>query len=84
MFYDIKAENVKLQVMADLKYHKDEDSFVDLHDKIKRGDMVGFKGHPTRTKTGELSIIPIEVILLTPCLKMLPGEHFGLKDQETR
>ena len=33
---------------------------------------------------GELSIIPREVTLLSPCLHMLPHLHYGLKDKETR
>jgi lysyl-tRNA synthetase class 2 len=35
-------------------------------------------------KPGELSIFARTVQLLTPCLRQLPTEHFGLKDQETR
>ncbi|CAG8831598.1 35368_t:CDS:2, partial [Racocetra persica] len=33
---------------------------------------------------GELSIFPKEVVLLSPCLHMLPKEYYGFKDQETR
>ena len=33
---------------------------------------------------GELSIIPRQIQLLSPCLHMLPHLHFGLKDKETR
>lgn len=42
------------------------------------------KGTPSRTKKGELSISPSEMILLAPNLHQLPSAHFGLKDQETR
>ena len=31
-----------------------------------------------KTKKGELSIIPEEMILLSPCLHQLPTLHFGL------
>jgi len=51
---------------------------------MHRGDIIGAKGKPGRSKTGELSILPTEVKLLSPCLHMLPNLHFGLKDQETR
>ena len=37
-----------------------------------------------KTKKGELSLVPSEVTLLSPCLHMLPHLHFGLKDKETR
>ena len=33
------------------------------------------------SKSGELSIIPTRITLLSPCLHMLPKEHTGLKDQ---
>jgi lysyl-tRNA synthetase class 2 len=41
-------------------------------------------GVPSRTKKGELSISPREMVLLAPNLHQLPSTHFGLKDQETR
>ena len=37
-----------------------------------------------RTKRGELSVIPKEVQLLSPCLHMLPHQHFGITNKETR
>ena len=58
--------------------------FAAVHDRVHRGDIVGFKGFPGKTKKGELSIIPQEVEILTPCLHMLPTLHYGFKDKETR
>uniref|UniRef100_A0AC35TG16 Lysine--tRNA ligase n=1 Tax=Rhabditophanes sp. KR3021 TaxID=114890 RepID=A0AC35TG16_9BILA len=84
IFYDLHGEGKRIQVMANARFNKNETPFEELHENIKRGDIVGFIGHPTRTKAGELSIIPIDVIQLTPCLHMLPHTHFGLKNQETR
>lgn len=37
-----------------------------------------------KTQKGELSIVPSEITLLSPCLHQLPHLHFGLKDKETR
>ena len=51
---------------------------------FRRGDIVGVVGVPSRTKKGELSISPSEMVLLAPNLHQLPSTHFGLKDQETR
>jgi lysyl-tRNA synthetase, class II len=46
---------------------------------------VGFRGKPTRTKTGELSVAATFCQVLSPCLHMLPNvAGSGLKDQETR
>ena len=33
---------------------------------------------------GELSLVPTEITLLTPCLHLFPSEKDGLEDQETR
>jgi lysyl-tRNA synthetase, class II len=63
---------------------KDPEGFVTAHEHFRRGDIVGVVGTPSRTKKGELSISPQEMILLAPNLHQLPSGHFGLKDQETR
>ncbi|XP_019891483.1 lysine--tRNA ligase isoform X1 [Musca domestica] len=84
IFYDLRGEGVKLQVMANAKLYKDEQSFEVDTGKIRRGDIIGINGFPAKTKKGELSIVPKEIKLLSPCLHMLPHLHFGLKDKETR
>jgi len=84
IFYDLRGEGVKLQVMATANAYKSEEQFGADIAKIRRGDIVGVTGNPGRTKKGELSIIPKEVKLLAPCLHMLPHLHYGIKDKETR
>ncbi|SPP77991.1 lysine--tRNA ligase isoform X1 [Drosophila guanche] len=84
IFYDLRGEGVKLQVMASAKSYKPEAAFEPDTAKLRRGDIIGVKGHPGKTKKGELSIMPTEIKLLSPCLHMLPHLHFGLKDKETR
>ncbi|KAK5935290.1 hypothetical protein CgunFtcFv8_020665 [Champsocephalus gunnari] len=84
IFYDLRGEGVKLQVMANSRSYKSEEAFVAINDKLRRGDIIGVRGIPGKTKKGELSIIPTEMTLLSPCLHMLPHLHFGLKDKETR
>ena len=74
---------MKLQVMCNAANHLGGD-WDKIHDSIKRGDILGVRGRPVRTKTGELSIAPGEIKLLSPCLHMLPTAQFGLKDLETR
>jgi lysyl-tRNA synthetase class 2 len=83
-FYDLHGESVKIQIMANMKYYHNEAEFAVVNERIRRGDIVGVKGKPTRTKKGELSIIPTELIILTPTLHQLPSLHYGLKDKETR
>ncbi|KAL7745173.1 hypothetical protein ACLKA6_008225 [Drosophila palustris] len=84
IFYDLRGEGVKLQVMASAKSYKSEAAFEQDTAKLRRGDIIGVTGHPGKTKKGELSIMPTELKLLSPCLHMLPHLHFGLKDKETR
>ncbi|KAI0256235.1 lysyl-tRNA synthetase [Lactifluus subvellereus] len=83
-FYDLYSEGKKVQIMATLQDAADQSSFIETHDIFRRGDVVGVTGTPSRTKKGELSISPSQMILLAPNLHQLPSDHFGLKDQETR
>jgi len=50
---------------------------------LRRGDIVGLVGYPGKAKRGELSIIPQKIVLLSPCLHMLPRQN-TLKEQEVR
>ncbi|XP_065299599.1 lysine--tRNA ligase isoform X1 [Dermacentor albipictus] len=84
IFYDLRGEGTKIQVMANASYYSSEEAFAKVNAKLRRGDILGCVGHPGKTKKGELSIVPVEMVLLAPCLHMLPHLHFGLKDKETR
>jgi lysyl-tRNA synthetase class 2 len=86
-FYDLRGDGAKVQIMADLKSYGDEEAFAKITKVIKRGDVVGVKGRPGKSKKGELSIFPTELTLLSPCLHMLPfakGNEGGITNQETR
>lgn len=91
-FCTVTQGDFKLQFMFNLKFFRSEktcekDIFADFSSQvssIKRGDIIGAIGHPCRTKTGELSLLPFSFQILTPCLKMLPSVHFGLTNEELR
>jgi len=87
-FYDIRGDGSKVQIMSDLRsYAAGEEAFYKIHRLIKRGDVIGLKGRPGKSKKGELSIFPVEIQLLSPCLHMLPqkkGDSEAITDQETR
>lgn len=83
-FFDLRGESQKVQIMANSNFYKNEEEFVSVVDRVKLGDIVGVRGQPCRTKAGELSIRPVEVTILTPCLHQMPHMHYGLKDKETR
>ncbi|KAG5673884.1 hypothetical protein PVAND_003890 [Polypedilum vanderplanki] len=84
IFYDVRGEGVKIQVMVNARLYSSEEKFFTDTDRIRRGDIVGIEGYPGKTKKGELSVIPKNIKILSPCLHMLPHLHFGLKDKETR
>lgn len=87
IFYDIRAEGVKVQVMCQAQ--NATVPFEEQHEHLRRGDIVGIVGFPGRTAPknrpdGELSIFAREVVLLTPCLHAIPSEHYGFQDKEQR
>jgi len=48
------------------------ENFDELIASIRRGDIIGVKGQPGRSKTGELSIRPVSIMSLSYCMHMLP------------
>lgn len=56
---------------------------------LRRGDVIGVRGLPGKSKKGQLSVLPVEISLLSPCLPNLPdtkgeGGSERLKDKEAR
>ncbi|XP_030975544.1 lysine--tRNA ligase-like [Quercus lobata] len=74
-FYDLHGGTgaaAKVQVVADAsKSDFNEEEFSRFHSTVKRGDIVGVKGFPGKTKRGELSIFPRSFIVLFHCLHMI-------------
>ena len=59
----------------------------ELYADFKRwdlGDIIGAKGKLFKTKTNELTIEVIELVLLTKSLRPLPEKFHGLNDQEIK
>ncbi|KAL7542344.1 hypothetical protein ACHAXR_011709 [Thalassiosira sp. AJA248-18] len=89
MFFDIRGDGAQLQLMASLKdYAAGPEAFDSVTATMKRGDIIGARGYAGKSKTGQLSLFPIEMVLLSPCLHMLPkstaGGHGGMTNMETR
>jgi lysyl-tRNA synthetase class 2 len=89
-FDDLRGEGATIQIMSDPKlYDGGEESWAKIHKLIKNGDIVGVTGYPGKSKKGEFSIFPTNIIMLSPCLHMLPfakGDSClgGLTNMETR
>jgi lysyl-tRNA synthetase class 2 len=60
------------------------DAAFEIWKRAERGDFVGVVGSPTKTKTGELTIVAESVQLLTKATRPLPEKWHGLSDVETR
>ena len=73
IFIDLHGDDSKVQVMATANNF--EGNFEFLHEALRRGDIIGVVGVPGCSKTGELSIRPTKIELLSYCFHMLPTEH---------
>ncbi len=82
IFCDLKDRTAKIQ------FYISEDSVgKDRFAIFKRfdiGDIVGIKGEPFKTRTGEKTVKVKEFTLLSKSLRPLPEKWHGLKDVETR
>eukprot|EP01006_Ploeotia_vitrea_P042313 TRINITY_DN66617_c4_g10_i1.p1 TRINITY_DN66617_c4_g10~~TRINITY_DN66617_c4_g10_i1.p1 ORF type:complete len:610 (+),score=141.86 TRINITY_DN66617_c4_g10_i1:79-1830(+) len=85
-FIDIQGDGEKLQVFSRLQDWEGEnlEEYTKLHKLVHRGDIIGVIGKPTRTKKGQLSILPKKIVYLTTCFHMLPASHQKIEQQETR
>jgi lysyl-tRNA synthetase class 2 len=61
----------------------DADTF-ELYRLLDLGDLIGVRGRPFRTRTGELTLEVDELRLLAKALRPLPEKWHGLQDVETR
>lgn len=80
-FYDLHGDGTKIQIIATEQDAKGSKTYAEQNEILHRGDIVGVKGRPGRTKRGQLSIFAAEITLLSPCLHTLPKAYYGLKDQ---
>ncbi|EFC46949.1 lysyl-tRNA synthase [Naegleria gruberi] len=98
-FYTIRTNNDhslhQVQIMTGSEYYDesnrttDETNFSLINTILRKGDIIGIKGFPAKSGKGELSIIPKQITLLSPCLHQLPhkvsySEGTSLDDIEKR
>lgn len=88
IFIDLVGDQSKIQVMASKDKYQ-ADNFDSLISTLRRHDVIGIKGNPGRSKKGELSLRPYEIIQLSYCLHQLPvtkqnGDHVLNKDTRYR
>ncbi|CAK4710629.1 hypothetical protein LEN26_013604 [Aphanomyces euteiches] len=83
-FYGLNADGSSIQVMSQIDAYTNAEEYARIHAALRRGDLVGITGFPGKSKKGELSIFPQRIVLLSPCMHMLPKAHYGLSNQDTR
>ncbi|KAF2870679.1 lysyl-tRNA synthetase [Massariosphaeria phaeospora] len=92
-FYTGKSQGITVQIFCDAQYFAQDPTnttaFAEHHNLFRLGDWIGVVGFPGRTKpknrdVGELSVFARDVVLLAPCLRQLPSQRYGFKDQEQR
>ena len=75
VFFDLHQADFRVQIKAHKNFYQSE-NFLEEISKIGRGDIIGiFDGHPSKTKAGELSIVPKKIEILSPCMKLLPASN---------
>ena len=88
VFFVLQGDGANVQVMSSARdYGEGPEAFQNIHKLIRRGDIVGCVGSPGKSKKGELSLFPTKIVMLSPCLRMLPknkGNEAALTSQDTR
>ncbi|MHA0035279.1 lysine--tRNA ligase [Deinococcus sp. PESE-13] len=79
-FADLSDEDGKIQLF----FSKQDTAGFDATKKIDLGDIIGVKGHPFVTKTGQLTLHVTEWQPLVKSLHPLPSKFHGLQDEELR
>ncbi|MBX4187702.1 MAG: lysine--tRNA ligase [Candidatus Doudnabacteria bacterium] len=80
-FFDLEDESGRIQVLLREENLKEQFKLIGLLDL---GDFLEAKGLLLLSKTGQKSLEPSEIRLLSKSLLPIPTEHFGIEDQETR
>jgi lysyl-tRNA synthetase class II len=76
IFYTIESNGQLIQVVSNLKnIEGDQEKGLFINANLRRGDIIGARGHIGKTKTGELSIYTKEIKLLAPCQHNLPSRY---------
>ena len=81
-FADVRDKSDRIQVYVRMN-DIGKDEFTEFK-KWDIGDICGVEGFLFRTKTGEISVHAVSIVMLTKSLRPLPEKWHGLKDTDTR
>ncbi len=72
------------QIQLYIKKNEIGEFSYNLFKKLNVGDIIGVKGFIFKTRTGELTVLVKELVLLAKSVRPLPEKWHGLRDVETR
>lgn len=81
LFFDIKDESGKIQIIAN---KEDLGDFEFIKSVLDIGDIVEISGSPFETKRGEKSLKVESFRILSKSLRPIPSEWYGIEDVELR
>lgn len=82
LFFHILDSFEKIQGFVDLK--NSGEKILNAFKFLDIGDIIGIEGKLFRTRTGELTVLVKDFLLLIKCLRPLPEKWHGLQDVEIR
>jgi len=80
-FFHIKDSTGRVQIYINKQTVGDE-KFKVFKKYVNIGDVVGIKGFPFKSRTGELTVFAEDFRILSKALRTLPEKWHGLKDKE--
>lgn len=78
-FFTLESEMTEIQLIL----NKGGDELYKTAEFVRRGDILGFSGVPGKSRTGEPSIFVAELVVLAPCLHVIPTAKNTLVNPET-
>lgn len=78
-FFGIESDMVEIQLII----NSGDEEIYKIAQFVKRGDIVGFEGKPGRSKSGEPSVFLNKMVLLAPCMRVIPSSKNSLINSET-
>ncbi|KAI4292342.1 lysyl-tRNA synthetase, class II [Pancytospora philotis] len=78
-FFTIESDGVELQLIL----NKGDEQIYRTAELLRRGDIIGFAGCAGCSRSGEPSVFVEELVLLSPCLHVIPSSKTGLTNAET-
>jgi len=82
-FIDLKDDFGRIQAYVRLD-QVGQESYEFFKEYVDLGDWLGVKAYPFKTRTGELTLLVLELELLSKAVRPLPEKWHGLKDKEVR